>query len=54
MPEGDNKELQDIIILLKQLVKGQEKLGNTLDEVLNLFKKYEIDEVLYSESLRED
>jgi len=45
---------EDIIPLLKQMIKNQEKTNNFLSDLLDLFKKYEIDEVLNSENLRED
>lgn len=40
--------------LLKQIIKNQEKTNKILSDLLDLFKKYEIDEVLHSEDLRED
>lgn len=49
----DDKKFSEVITLMKQLVKGQEKINDTLTDVINLFKKYEVDEVIESEFLRE-
>lgn len=46
--------MEDIVPLLKQMIKNQEKTNSFLSDLLDLFKKYEIDEVLHSEDLRED
>jgi len=46
--------MEDITPLLKQMIKNQEKTNDFLSNLLDLFKKYEIDEVLHSEYLRED
>lgn len=51
---SDNKkELNEIISLMKELIRSQEKMSSTLNDVLTLFKQYEIDEVMNSEDLRE-
>lgn len=44
---------EEIIKLLKNLIDEQKKTNENLEDLLNLFKKYEVDEVLYTESLRE-
>lgn len=51
MPE--EKEFADVVFLLKQVVRNQEKMNGTLDDLLNLFKRYDIEEVIHSEELRE-
>ena len=48
------QELGDIVLLMKQLVKGQEILNAKLEDIVNIFKKYEVEEVMNSEYLRED
>ncbi len=50
---SENKEeYEEIISLLRQIVSGQEKICNNINDMVNLFKKYEIEEVINSEDLR--
>lgn len=49
-----DKDQEKVIILLERMIKRQEQTNEILTDLVNLFKKYEIDEVLYSENLRED
>ena len=51
MTEDKEKEL---IVLMNQFLEEQKKTNRLLSDMVDLFKKYEIDEVLYSEELRED
>lgn len=49
----ENAELNQIISLLKQITRNQESMSESLENLLNLFKKYEIEEVMHSENLRD-
>ncbi len=46
--------MEEIAPLLKEMIKNQKETNKLLSDLLDLFKKYEIDEVLHSEDLRED
>lgn len=50
---SDSEELKQIIHILKQVVKNQESMNQRFEDLINLFKKYEVEEVMYSEELRE-
>jgi hypothetical protein len=39
---------------IQELLRQQKKTNELLQEILNLFKRYEIDEVTASEAIREE
>jgi len=45
---------EEMLVYLRQITDEQRKTNKLLESLIDLFKKYEIDEVLYSEELRED
>lgn len=50
----DDKKLENIVSIMKQMVRNQEKMNKTMEDLVNMFKKYDIEEVMHSEDLRED
>jgi len=46
--------MDNLNYLIERMIKTQEKTNELLLNLIELFKKYEIDEVIYSENLRED
>ncbi len=45
---------EEMLVYMRQLTDEQKRTNKLLESLIDLFKKYEIDEVLYSEELRED
>ena len=50
----EEEQFDKIVHLLQEIIKSNSTLNETMIDLVNLFKKYEVDEVLYSENLRED
>jgi hypothetical protein len=45
---------EEMLIYIRQMTDEQKKTNRLLESLIDLFKKYEIDEVLYSEELRDE
>ena len=51
--ETAESQRAEIIKLLNKLIKTNEGINETMIDMVNLFKRYEIEEVMYNENLRD-
>ena len=51
--ETAESQRAEIIKLLIKLIKTNEGINETMTDMVNLFKRYEIEEVMYNENLRD-
>jgi len=51
--ETAENQRAEIIKLLNKLIKTNEGINETMTDMINLFKRYEIEEVMYNENLRD-
>ena len=45
---------EELLVYMRQMTDEQKKTNRLLESLIDLFKKYEIDEVLFSEAQREE